>query len=154
MDKIIVLDYDPNWAKEFEALKAVLANCLGSLPISIEHVGSTSVPGLSAKPIIDLDIIIEDDDRILAEVIQKLATLGYPHRGDLGVPGREAFKWLGSEFPKGSSGRSWMKHHLYVCRKGSPSLENHLNLRNYLRAHPEKVREYSELKKALAQQFP
>jgi GrpB-like predicted nucleotidyltransferase (UPF0157 family) len=89
-DPVVIVDYDPSWPATFEQLRDRLAATLGRLAVAIEHVGSTAVPGLAAKPIIDLDVVIAD--RIdLPAVIQRLRTLGYLHEGDLGVPGREAF---------------------------------------------------------------
>jgi len=152
--KIIIVDYDPNWKLQFAALKKVLFHHIGIENIEIEHVGSTSVFGLPAKPIIDLDIIIEQDDELMKKVIQKLKEIGYHHVGDLGVSGREAFKKQNSKTPDTGSNRIWFEHHLYLCQKGSIGLQNHLNFRNYLRKHPKKVEEYGQLKLALAKKHP
>lgn len=151
---IIISDYNPRWAKEFDLLSHALAEYLGDIIITIEHVGSTSVIGMKAKPIIDLDIVIADDQLSLNSVIDKLSKLGYIHRGDLGIPGREAFKRLYSTTPDFGSSQEWLVHHLYVCIEGSTGLANHLNFRDYLRANPQKIIEYSNLKKELAEKFP
>ena len=87
---IQVVDYDPQWPLTFAELSRAIGNTLGDLAVSIEHIGSTAVSGLAAKPIIDLDVVIESDG-LLADAVQSLATLGYFHEGDLGVTGREAF---------------------------------------------------------------
>lgn len=152
MKKIEVVDYNPNWQQEFEAIKVVLLKQLADETVEIEHIGSTAVPGLKAKPVLDIDITIEDKNQ-LQTVISKLATLGYKHRGDLGITGREAFKRTSDDIPQDGSGRIWQKHHLYVCIKGNTALSNHLKLRDYLRQHPAKAVEYGELKSQLAQQF-
>jgi GrpB-like predicted nucleotidyltransferase (UPF0157 family) len=111
--------------------------------MSVEHVGSTSVPGLSAKPVVDI-CIVTASRRDIPHVVKALAQAGYVHRGDLGVPDREAF-----EQPA-----TLPRHHLYASHRSSLSLKNQLGLRDYLRAHPAAAREYGELKEALAKQFP
>lgn len=141
--QVIVEDYNPQWPKQFEDLKALLWPAVQSFALSIEHVGSTSVPGLAAKPVIDLDIIIPDMS-YLNQAIKALATLGYEHRGNLGIVERESFKSVNPLF----------KHNLYVCSKDSISLRNHLCLRDTLRSHPKLRDDYAELKKKLAAQFP
>lgn len=154
MKKITVTDYNPNWKLQFEALKACIERPLKGLILAIEHVGSTSVEGLAAKPIIDMDIIIEEEGETLQQVILKLAKMGYTHRGDLGVKNRHAFKRQSDSVPFCNLNQTWQDHHLYVCKKGIASLQNHLLLRDYLRTHPEAVIEYGELKKRLAAKYP
>ena len=111
--------------------------------IGFEHVGSPAVEGLAAKPIIDIDIVVSSMNALL-KVIERLVPLGYVHQGELGIQGRHAFFQQENE----------SKLHLYVCLDGSLGLRNHLALRDYLRAHPSAVKEYSNLKKRLAQQYP
>lgn len=138
--KVEVVNYDPDWPQVFEGLKARIWPVVADFVVSIEHVGSTSVAGLAAKPVIDMDIIVPSQAEILLAV-ERLATLGYEHRGNLGLEGREAF-FNPPDLPR---------HNLYVCLQGSTALQNHLTLREYLRAHPEAARAYGELKKGLAQ---
>lgn len=153
-DKIIVVDYKPKWAEQFAELRDLLLRHVNEEDIiSIEHVGSTSVVGLKAKPIIDLDIIVADEGR-MKKVIAQLAKLGYKHIGDLGVTGREAFKRPPENILTDGTGRKWFGHHLYVCQMGSIGLRNHLALRDYLREHPTKVTEYGNLKQDLAEKYP
>ena len=152
-EKIQILDYDSDWAKQFEILKNALATYLKDEIIKIEHVGSTSIPGMKAKPIIDLDIIF-DNDLVLDKIISKLKKLGYIHLGNLGITGREAFKRKDATTPNFGAKNIWFKHHLYLCKKGSVGLTNHLNLRNYLIENPKKVIEYSNLKQQLANKYP
>ncbi len=140
---VVVVDYDPNWVTGFDELSARIAPSLGSVAVRIEHVGSTSVPGLAAKPIIDLVVVVADrSDVPLA--IERLAALGYRHQGNLGVDDREAFRHA-QEIPR---------HNLYVCPEGTIGIVNQLAVRDYLRAHPEACRRYGELKKRLAAEFP
>ncbi|MBQ5342769.1 MAG: GrpB family protein, partial [Oscillospiraceae bacterium] len=114
MRNIKVVPYDSGWKKDFEDIRIELQNALGDLPLSIEHVGSTSVPGLSAKPIIDIDVVIENND-LLGDVIEALGKNGYIHEGDLGIEGREAFRCEGKPHLR--------EHPLYVCPQDSPELK-------------------------------
>ena len=142
MAKVIVLPYNPKWPEVFQELSGPVVNTLGSLLISVEHIGSTSVPGLAAKPIIDLSVIVEPEDLEAAKV--KIVELGYQYLGDLGVEGRDAFRCL----------RARPRHNFYLCPRDSLGLRNHLAVRDYLRANPEVAKEYGELKLSLAQQYP
>lgn len=91
-DNIVVVDYDENWPKEFQRIEAVILNTIALDVLRVEHVGSTSVRGLCAKPIIDIDIVIEDYSNFEA-VKTGLLSLGYEHEGDLGISEREAFSY-------------------------------------------------------------
>jgi GrpB-like predicted nucleotidyltransferase (UPF0157 family) len=137
-----IVDYDPRWPATFSQLRDRIGAALGPLAIRIEHIGSTAVPGLAAKPIIDLDVVI-DSWTDLPAVISRLRPLGYDHEGDLGVPGREAFTT-----PFGAP-----NHHLYVCAADTPELARHLAFRDALRSHPDLARAYATLKRSLAQRF-
>jgi GrpB-like predicted nucleotidyltransferase (UPF0157 family) len=137
-----IVSYDPRWPDTFAVLRDQLTDALGALALRIEHVGSTAVAGLPAKPIIDLDVVIATRADLPA-VLARLHPLGYRHEGDLGVPGREAFTT-----PPGAP-----LHHLYVCAADNPQLADHMTFRDYLRAHPETARAYADLKKFLAHRF-
>ncbi len=141
--KIVVQDYDATWPKTFEQLYVTIWPVISDIATTIEHVGSTSVPGLSAKPIIDMTIVIPSASQ-MPTLIQRLATIHYTHNGDQGVPGREAFR-RPPETPA---------HNLYACAKGNLNLRNHLAIRDYLRQHPKDVQAYGNLKKQLAEKFP
>ena len=136
-DPICILDHDPGWPALFRALAERVRTALGGAVIAVEHVGSTAVPGLAAKPVVDLDVVVLPRNVQLA--IARLASLGYAHEGNRGVAGREAFRW-----PAGEA-----RHHLYLCAPDSPALRDHLLFRDYLRAHPETARAYAELKREL-----
>jgi GrpB-like predicted nucleotidyltransferase (UPF0157 family) len=144
-----VVDYDPHWPKVFAALKQILVDKLGEVAVAIEHAGSTSVPGLAAKPIIDLHVVIATRED-LPEAIRLLRELGYEHEGPGDIPGREQFRREGSDVPRDGSGRIWMDQHLYVCPQDSDELRRQLAFRDYLRAHPEQARRYGDLKRQLA----
>lgn len=142
---VVVLPYDKQWKQEFLNIKTELINALGQLAVGIEHVGSTSVQGLSAKPIIDIDVVIEDYS-VLDAVTGVLEKIGYHHEGNLGIAGREVFKYNGKEHLQ--------KHHLYVCPRDSAELYRHIAFRNYMRSHLEAVREYSRIKEEGAKLYP
>ena len=141
---IEVLPYDERWKQAFLDIKAELEPVLGSLALSIEHVGSTSVEGLAAKPIIDIDVVVGKGD--VEAAIKALALIGYNHEGNCGIEGREAFKYSGKEH--------LMNHHLYVCPEDSRELKRHVSFRDYLRSHPQAVREYSLIKEEAARLYP
>ena len=141
---IIVLPYDKKWKQDFLDIESELRAALGKMALSIEHVGSTSVEGLSAKPIIDIDVVVQPGD--VDAAIKALAAIGYNHEGNLGIEGREAFNYSGKEHLR--------EHHLYVCPEDSPELKRHLALRDYLRSHKEAVEEYSKIKLEAAALYP
>ena len=142
---VVVLPYDAAWRLDFAKIRDELAEALGKLALRIEHVGSTSVPGLSAKPIIDIDVVIRDY-AVFDKVVAALGTVGYRHEGNLGIVGREAFKYDGKEHLR--------NHHLYVCTEDSPELRRHLAFRDYLRTNPDAVKEYSRIKEEAAALYP
>jgi GrpB-like predicted nucleotidyltransferase (UPF0157 family) len=139
---VVVAAYDPGWSQLFEELRARVAAALDDLAVAIEHVGSTSVPGLAAKPIIDMDAVIPSTADLPA-AIARLAAIGYRHEGNLGIPEREAFA-PPPDMP-------W--HHLYVCPLGSEEFRRHIAFRDYLRAHPEEARAYGAFKQVAADRF-
>ena len=141
---VVVEKWNPKWKDEFERIADSLGEDVIYNSIKIEHVGSTSVEGLSAKPIIDLDIVIENDK---FEIIKRLLKdKGYEHEGDLGIEGREAFTYSGKE--------ELMTHHLYVCTKDSKELFKHITFRNFLRNNSALASEYSRVKEQAAVLYP
>ena len=140
-DPVVLVDADPAWRDTFARIRERVAGALGDLALAIEHVGSTAVPGLPAKPIVDVDIVVPVGG--VSAAIERLATLGYVHRGDLGIAGREAFVR-----PPGTP-----PHHLYVCARDAPECRRHLLFRDFLRAHPDAALAYADLKRDLARRF-
>ncbi len=138
---ITIEPYDPRWVDEFRRIREFLRPHLGGLALDIHHVGSTGVPGLAAKPIIDLDIEIRSMADFPA-LLRCLEKLGYSHKGDYGIGGREVVKRDRTD--------EFMKCHMYVCPSCSPELKRHLVFRDYLRSNPEAAREYGDLKHRLA----
>ena len=129
----------------FEEIKSEIEAAIGDLIVGIEHVGSTSVEGLSAKPCIDMDVIIRDY-AVFDAVVEKLEAIGYIHEGDLGIQDREAFRY--SDKPH------LQTHHLYVCPQDSQELHRHVTFRDFLRSNPEAVKKYSSVKETAARLFP
>lgn len=142
--RIYISAYDPAWERLFEEEAALIRRILGSNLAAIHHIGSTAVPGLCAKPIIDILPVVYD----LAAVDRQtdaFAAAGYEAMGEFGIPGRRYFR-------KGGDRRT---HQLHIFEKSNVSeIERHLAFRDYLRAHPAKVNEYGALKSRLAAQFP
>jgi GrpB-like predicted nucleotidyltransferase (UPF0157 family) len=141
-EPVIIVDYSPEWARQFAQLRATLVAALGNLAVAVEHVGSTAVPGLASKPIIDIDVVIASFDE-LDRVKAALANIGYEYSGEQGIAGRHAFKQ-----PAGLP-----QHHCYVCVSGSRELLRHLAFRDALRTDAELAREYGALKTTLAARF-
>ena len=139
---VVVVEYDEAWPALFEELATPVRAALADLRAEVEHVGSTAVPGLAAKPIVDIDVVVSSPADVAA-AIERLRALGYVHQGDKGIPGREAFLW-----PPGTT-----PHHLYVVAAGSEPLLAHLSFRDHLREHPELAREYAALKRRLADAY-
>jgi GrpB-like predicted nucleotidyltransferase (UPF0157 family) len=137
--------YNSRWVEEFAALKEIYCRSLGPLILRVEHVGSTAVPGLMAKPILDIDIVISGYE-VFPEVVEKLAGLGYSHNGDQGIFEREAFKVADACVPRVSPAREWMAHHLYVCPQHGRELLRHVAFRDALKANAERREEYARLK--------
>jgi len=144
---MLILPYSPDWESQFLRIRELLATALGTTHLRIEHIGSTAVPGLAAKPIIDIDIV-HAKDASFQPIIDALASLGYFHNGDQGIPGREVFKRR-----KPSAGHpvlDQLQHHLYACPEDSPELNRHLHFRDYLRINQAARNEYSQLKSDIA----
>lgn len=148
MKKIQVVAYNPKWKLEFEKAKTEFEKLLCDVETEILHVGSTSIEGLWAKPILDIDIVV-GNERDSKRAIELLESVGYRHVGNLGVEGREAFK-----YEEDNNWIQWMEHHLYVCLSGCGNLRNHLLLQKHLRKHKEAVEAYSQLKRKLAERYP
>jgi len=142
--KVEVSNYDPDWVNEFEKEAVYLRNIFGGEMLKIHHIGSTSIPGMDAKPIIDILMVVQDIQK-MDSFNQIMQCVGYILKGENGIPGRRFFI-------KGDEAHH--THHLHVFQKGHADITRHLNFRDYLIAHPVKVRKYARLKKALANRTP
>lgn len=143
MINVEVVPYCQRWKDDFASLKQHIWPAVEDFAQAIEHVGSTSVVGLAAKPIIDIDVVVKDDE-CSAKAGEALTAIGYRALGNLGLEGREAFGHT----------TGMPRHNLYVCIEGCEPLRNHLLVRDALRRSPQLVEEYSQLKLSLAARFP
>ena len=137
---IKVLPYDPKWREWFNEIKNQIWPHVSDLALDIVHVGSTSIEGMGAKPIIDIDIVVPDMSDLEA-ITSRLGRIGYKHQGDLGIEGREAF---GLDYEHKHS------HHLYLVAVGSTAYRNHILLKKHLTEDPDAFRRYNDLKVGLA----
>ena len=143
MRKVNVLPYNEQWPVLFANEAQEIKRILGEELLAIHHFGSTSVPSLAAKSIIDMLAVVKNIESVESSNAE-LRTIGYTGKGENGIPGRRYFQ-------KGGDERT---HHLHIYQVGSPEIERHLVFRDYLRAHPAVAREYGELKIRLGKQFP
>jgi len=146
---MLIQKYNPTWVQHFNDLKIEFQNALQGLYFQLEHVGSTSVLGLAAKPIIDIDIVYwEDED--FEKIKNRLSNIGYYHNGNQGIPEREAFK------RKDNLERhpilDEIKHHLYVCPSDGVELQRHILFRDFLRKNELVRKEYENLKFEIAEE--
>ena len=153
-DKIVILDYRPEWVREFATLAQPLRQALGALALRVDHIGSTAIPGLAAKDVIDIQVTVTD---LTVDLEAGFLQAGYPRRGDI----------AGDHRPPTASGsdRDWEKQyyqsvpsvrpvHVHVRRAGSANGRYALLFRDYLRAHPLAAAAYAQTKKALARHGP
>ncbi|MDH3585039.1 MAG: GrpB family protein [Phycisphaerae bacterium] len=141
MRNIVIVDYQPQWPEMFAEESAHLREALGATLVAVHHVGSTSVPGLAAKPIIDILAVV----RALAEIDGRnraMRDLGYEPKGELGIPGRRFFS-------RGPDDQR--THHLHAYELQHAEVAAHLDFSDYLRAHLEPARRYAQVKAELAQ---
>lgn len=143
----LIQTYTTNWAADFQKIKTILQEVLQPLHTTIEHIGSTAIPGLAAKPIIDIDIVFENDVGF-NEIKTRLESIGYYHNGNQGISDRDVFK-RNNAITKHTVLDSYA-HHLYLCPAHSEELKRHLLLRNFLLANEDARNEYQQLKMSLA----
>jgi GrpB-like predicted nucleotidyltransferase (UPF0157 family) len=136
---IVVVDYDASWPALFERIAAPVREAVADVGAEIEHVGSTAVPGLAAKPVVDVDVVVRAPEDVLP-AIERLRGLGYVWQGDEGVRGREALLRPPGKPP----------HHLYVVVAGSRPHLDHVDFRDRMRRRPGDTEAYAALKRSLA----
>lgn len=142
--RVELTPHDPNWARLYQEEVGKLADILSHEIIAIHHMGSTAIPGISAKPIIDILVVVTKIDRIDGYNHQ-MATLGYTQRGEHGIPGRRYFS-------KDTQGAR--THHVHIFQAGNPEIDRHLKFRDHLLLHSDDAQAYSQLKIDLAKIFP
>jgi GrpB-like predicted nucleotidyltransferase (UPF0157 family) len=139
---VVVLPYDVRWPEVFRLERDRLAGIFGERAAGIEHVGSTAVPGLAAKGIVDILLGLRPLELHPAD-LDAMARLGYVYRGELGIPGRHFFQ-------KGAP----PTHHVHAVEHGSVEWLKHVHFRDHLRTHPEDLQSYAKLKCDLAARYP
>ncbi len=144
--QVIIVDYDPNWPQMYEQEKARIQDAIGEYLIDIQHVGSTSIPGLSAKPIIDIMPIIRDI-ALIPYCVQPLESLDYAYFGENGISGRHYFRKPADITSQPHT------YHLHIVDKGHDQWAMMLLFREYMLLHPESVQQYDVLKRKLATKY-
>lgn len=141
--KIEVVNYNPEWPKMFREEARQIKKILGRNCVAVYHIGSTSVKGMKAKPIIDIMPVVRDLAKVDA-LNPRFEALGYECMGEYGIPGRRFYR-------KGGDNRT---HHVHIFAQSSQTeIQRHLAVRGYLMSTPQKVKEYSDLKTYLAQAY-
>lgn len=143
MRKVEVVPYNHQWPQMFEDEASKIKAVMNENIVRIHHIGSTSIPGMYAKPVIDILVEVHSIERVNL-FNKEMMELGYDPKGENGIPNRRYFS-------KGGDNRT---HHVHIFQTGNPEIARHLQFRDYLIAHPEKAKEYGKLKVSLAEQFP
>jgi len=145
MQRVVVVPYDPAWQEEFLRESARVARALGDLRLAIHHIGSTAIPGIHAKPIIDMLAVVGRIDGV-DERSERVQALGYVGMGEYGIPGRRYFR------KDDAAGNR--THQIHAFQLGSPQVDRHLAFRDFMRAHRQYAAEYASLKRRLAEKHP
>ena len=143
--KLEVVPYNPKWREAFEAESKRIAQALGDNIAAIHHIGSTAIPAIHAKPIIDFLVEVKDINRV-DEQSESLVKMGYEVMGEFGIPGRRYFRKNNSDGIR--------THQIHTFEAGFAEIERHLAFRDYMIAHPEDAKKYSDLKRELARKYP
>ncbi len=143
--KVEVVPHDPNWQTAFEAESQLVAAALGTNLVVIHHIGSTAIPGIHAKPIIDLLVEVRNIQQVDASQFA-MEALGYEGLGEFGIPGRRYFRKENSQKVR--------THHVHIFEENSPHVVRHLAFRDFMKSHPKEAQQYSDLKRGLAQAHP
>jgi len=143
MRKVEVVPYEKKWSKLFQNESNNIKNILGDLIVSIHHVGSTAIPNMDAKPVIDILIEVTEINKV-DSFNKKMNNLGYIALGENGILNRRFFS-------KGGNNRT---HHIHIFETGNSEINRHLLFRDYLIAHPKDAKKYSLLKQRLAHEYP
>ncbi|TXK76125.1 GrpB family protein [Paenibacillus sp. N3.4] len=141
---VMVSEYNDDWKQKFSEESQKITDIFGNELVDIHHIGSTSVPGLKAKPIIDIMPVVKDIKKI-DSLNEQMTGLGYECMGELGMKGRRYFR-------KGGDNRT---HQVHVFqRDNNEDITRHMAVRDYLRTHPDEANRYGDLKESLAKRFP
>lgn len=136
---------DSQWSEAFARESSSIAEAIGDVLIAVHHIGSTAIPGIHAKPIIDM-LAVVGDLSLLDERTRRLEALGYEALGEFGIAGRRYFR---KDDRNGDR-----THQIHAFAIGSPQIERHLAFRDFMREHPEHAQRYDALKRRLAERHP
>ena len=140
--RVGVVSYNPNWKEMYKEESEKIKNVLSDIIIDIHHIGSTAIPGIKAKSVIDILVEVKDIEGV-DQYNHKMRELGYEVMGEYGIPKRRFFR-------KGENNRT---HHIHIFQAGNEEIGRHINFKEYLIARPDKAREYSKLKEKLANKY-
>lgn len=140
--RVEVVSYNSNWKEMYKEESEKIKNILNDIIINIHHIGSTAIPGIKAKPVIDILVEVKDIEAV-DKYDNKMKELGYEAMGEYGIPKRRFFRKEGNK----------RTHHVHIFQVGNEEIERHINFKEYLIAHPDKGREYSKLKEKLANKY-
>ena len=139
--RIHMVPHDPNWWQEFQREAERVSAAAGGNVVAVHHLGSTAIPTVYAKPVIDLLLVVREV-AALDERQPMMEALGYEARGEYGIPGRRFFRR--------DDERGDRTHQVHAFENGSPQIARHLAFRDYMIANPDVAQEYSDLKRGLA----
>ena len=142
--KTQIVDYDPNWVHQFKKESFLLKSIFGEIALNIDHIGSTAIPGIKAKPIIDI-LITTNNINMIDSFDDQMEQLGYVIGGEFGLPGRR-FYCKGDE--------AHCHFHVHIYEAAHPSVDTYLLFRDYMMAHPNDAKAYESLKTDLATKYP
>lgn len=145
MRKVEVVEHNREWQNLFKRESEFIAKALNENVVAIHHIGSTAIPNIYAKPIIDLLVEVNNIDRVNRSN-SDMKRLGYQAMGEFGIVGRRYFRKVNSSGIR--------THHVHIFEANSPEIKRHLAFRDYMIAHPAEAQQYSDLKRKLAKQFP
>ncbi len=145
MSKVEVVPHNPQWRDAFEAEAKHVAAALGKNVVAIHHIGSTAIPNIYAKPVVDLLVEVRDITQVDGQS-SAMESLGYEVMGEYGIPGRRYFRKDNQEGIR--------THNIHAFEAGSADVERHLAFRDYMIAHSVDAQRYSELKRKLAEKHP
>lgn len=145
MKKVEVVPHNPNWQNEFETESKQIAVALGEILVAIHHIGSTSIDGIYAKPVIDILVEVVDITEVDARN-SAMELLGYEAKGEFGIPTRRYFR---------KDNQAGIRtHQVHTFEANSPQVKRHLAFRDFMNAHPHEAQQYNELKRKLAAEYP
>jgi GrpB-like predicted nucleotidyltransferase (UPF0157 family) len=145
MRKVEVVPHDPKWQEMFKVESNRVREALGENVVAVHHIGSTAIPCIYAKPIIDLLVEVKDITKVDGQDTS-MESLGYEVMGEFGISGRRYFRKDNQEGIR--------THQIHIFTVGSDQVKRHLAFRDYMIAHPEDAQNYSELKRSLARKYP